>query len=50
MLECPVTVAILVSGDAPGRNERIDALRRLHVAAELDDEHPAVAVEGHLAR
>ena len=50
VLERAVTVAILVRGDAAGRHDRVDAVGRLFVAAQLDDEHAAVAVEGDLAR
>ena len=43
-----VVVAIFVHGDPADRRDQIDPLWRLHVAAQLDDEHPAVAVEGNL--
>ncbi len=49
VFERPVTVAILVRGDAAGRHDRVDAVGRLFVAAQFDDEHAAVAVEGDLA-
>jgi hypothetical protein len=45
-----IVVAILVHRDAADRGNQIDAIRRLNVAAELDDEHPSVAVERDLCR
>ena len=49
VFERAVAVAILVRGDAAGRHDRVHAVGRLFVAAQLDDEHAAVAVEGDLA-
>ena len=44
-----VVVAILVHGDPADRRDQIDPFGRLKVAAQLDDEHSAVAVEGDLS-
>jgi hypothetical protein len=49
-LERVVAVAVLVQRDAADRLERVDAVRLLLVAAQLEDEHPAVAVERDLPR
>ena len=43
-----VVVPILVHRDAADRIELAARVRILHVAAQLEDEHPAVAVEGDL--
>ena len=43
-----VVVAILVHRDAADRIELAGRVGILHVAAQLEDEHPAVAVEGDL--
>ena len=45
-----VVVGVLVHRDAAGRLELAGRVGVLHVAANLDDEHPAVAVEGNLHR
>src|SRR5690606_31679643 len=45
-----VAVTILMHRDAAVRIERAGAVGILHVAAQLDDEHAAVAVEGNLRR
>ena len=45
-----VVVGILVQRDAPDRIELAGRVGILHVGADLDDEHPAVAVEGDLRR
>ncbi len=47
-LEDTVVVAVLVSGDPPDRSDGIDPVHGLLVAAQLDDKHPSVAVEGDL--
>ena len=45
-----VVVGILVHRDAAGRRELGGRVRILHVAADLEDEHAAVPVEGDLHR
>jgi hypothetical protein len=50
VFEGAVTVTILVRRDAARGDNRVHAVGRLFVAAQLDDEHAAVAVEGDLAR
>ena len=50
LLVDPVVVDVFVHGDAAGRRELAGRIRVLHVAANLDHEHPAVAVEGNLHR
>ena len=45
-----VVVLVLVHGDAADRLERAGAVGVLHVAAQLEHEHPAVAVERDLRR
>jgi hypothetical protein len=43
-----VAVTILVPGDSADWRNEIDPFRRLEIAAQLDDEHAAVAVERDL--
>ena len=50
MLVGAVVVAILVNGNPADRRNEIDAFGSLKVAAQLDDEHAAVAIERNLGR
>ena len=45
-----IVVLVLVDRDAADRIELTGRIGVLHVAAQFDDEHAAVAVEGNLAR